>query len=406
MAEARGCSKKDFKEAARLTTKVFEDPFLENVSSKEEGFKYDDIRMIMENAVCRSALFVSNRKMRIQDTLISLSGIGGVATDPDARGKGYASMIMTDSVEHMTMDGYDMSLLFPFKPAFYAKFGYRSMIMNTKVVHVDALKQEIKDFTIRPFNNPADIAAVMKIHDEFNAKQTGSLLRNRYYWEHRLQTHLQKDTIDNFLVAESNGIIVAYAMNEKIRDDWDAPDFNYKIGEYCCLDGYEDAVNALFEKIAGDVAGEGKKILFYDVVDKMDIKYGKPMTEEEAEEHKDLRKNKMWKIVNISSLLRQITPLLNRRIRTMNYNNWQDVVGFERTILDDKNLNGKMAIDFIESDHRLEIEDIDFNKLLLGHTSFDKMNIPGADKLNQEDKKILAALFPELNPVYYDFDYI
>jgi N-acetylglutamate synthase-like GNAT family acetyltransferase len=52
--------------------------------------------------------------------------IGGVATHPDYRGKGYATAILNDCIGKMEQEDYDISILWTDSPYFYRRLGWES----------------------------------------------------------------------------------------------------------------------------------------------------------------------------------------------------------------------------------------------------------------------------------------
>jgi predicted acetyltransferase len=60
----------------------------------------------------------------VRGVLKDCGGIAGVASYPEARHKGYVRQLMLAGFNEMYERGQSVSMLDPFKPSFYAKFGY------------------------------------------------------------------------------------------------------------------------------------------------------------------------------------------------------------------------------------------------------------------------------------------
>ena len=68
-------------------------------------------------------------RLRLGRARLSTGGVAGVFTKLEHRGRGYNRKVLERSVEVMTADGLDVSLLFGI-PNYYHKFGYRSTLTD------------------------------------------------------------------------------------------------------------------------------------------------------------------------------------------------------------------------------------------------------------------------------------
>src|SRR3989338_3727416 len=66
---------------------------------------------------------VQVQEMAVDEATLKSGFVGAVATDPDYRGKGYASRLLTDAVRRMRDKGFDLSTLGGFRD-YYARFGW------------------------------------------------------------------------------------------------------------------------------------------------------------------------------------------------------------------------------------------------------------------------------------------
>ncbi len=70
-----------------------------------------NIRVIKENGKIVSHISTSVRPVLLGGIPTSVAGVGAVATHPDARGKGYASILMKDTIERSEQQGADIMLI-------------------------------------------------------------------------------------------------------------------------------------------------------------------------------------------------------------------------------------------------------------------------------------------------------
>jgi predicted N-acetyltransferase YhbS len=82
---------------------------------------------------CASAIPM---RQNVRGTAYPMAGIGGVATHPLARRQGHVRALMTDLLGRMRDEGHAVSALYPFRPSFYARFGYIGLPQARSVTFV------------------------------------------------------------------------------------------------------------------------------------------------------------------------------------------------------------------------------------------------------------------------------
>ncbi|MCW6006650.1 GNAT family N-acetyltransferase [Micromonospora sp. CPCC 205371] len=63
-------------------------------------------------------------RQNVRGQLLPMAGIAGVATHPLARRQGHVRTLLTTLLGEMRDEGHSVSVLYPFRPSFYARFGY------------------------------------------------------------------------------------------------------------------------------------------------------------------------------------------------------------------------------------------------------------------------------------------
>src|SRR5688500_17951070 len=66
-------------------------------------------------------------RQNVRGQLLPMAGIAGVATHPLARRQGHVRTLLTDLLGEMRDEGHPVSVLYPFRPSFYARFGYATL---------------------------------------------------------------------------------------------------------------------------------------------------------------------------------------------------------------------------------------------------------------------------------------
>ncbi|HUU42350.1 MAG TPA: GNAT family N-acetyltransferase [Planctomycetota bacterium] len=128
-----------------------------------------------------SGLAMWDMPVRIGSCEVRLAGIGGVWTHEHHRKKGYASIVMTDSVAWMRENGFDISMLFGI-PDFYWRWGFISTVASTTVEvptpHAESVKRTSRPRRFRT----RDLARAIRIFNRDNARRTGSTVRRKSTW--------------------------------------------------------------------------------------------------------------------------------------------------------------------------------------------------------------------------------
>lgn len=128
-----------------------------------------------------SGLHLWPMPMRIGSCEVFLGGIGGVHTHPDHRKRGYASIVMAESVAWMREQGYDVSVLFGI-PDFYHRWGFVTTLSSTMIEvptrHADKAKRTSRPRRFRK----TDFPVAMRIYNRDNASRTASIIRRKSTW--------------------------------------------------------------------------------------------------------------------------------------------------------------------------------------------------------------------------------
>lgn len=134
-----------------------------------------------------SALLFSPFRCAFGGNWVPMGGVGAVGTRVDRQGKGYAGLLLRESLRAMRRRGYPVSILFPFSYRFYRKYGWE--LGGTAV---DYHKLKPSEFKLFPeadsvsIATPADVAQMTRCYNEFAlahngmAARTAAGMRKRY----------------------------------------------------------------------------------------------------------------------------------------------------------------------------------------------------------------------------------
>ncbi|MDG4822844.1 GNAT family N-acetyltransferase [Asanoa sp. WMMD1127] len=80
-----------------------------------------------EDGVTLAAASAIPMQQNVRGMVLPMAGVAGVATHPLARRRGFVRALLNQLLEEMRDEGNPVSALYPFRPSFYARFGYVSL---------------------------------------------------------------------------------------------------------------------------------------------------------------------------------------------------------------------------------------------------------------------------------------
>ena len=152
---------------------------------EDSSYRPCQTRVVVVNDKVVSTLRVWERRIRVGASVVTMGGIGGVCTHPNYRGVGYASALMRDTIDYLRTTGCDIGALFTIIPeAFYRQLGWTSLPLHGFNVSCNPVTDTANSAgQISDFNPQTDLDAVARLYDIANARQSGTLVRTRAYWD-------------------------------------------------------------------------------------------------------------------------------------------------------------------------------------------------------------------------------
>jgi GNAT superfamily N-acetyltransferase len=178
-----------------------------------------------------STLQVFRRRVRLNGAVAEVAAVGNVFTAATHRERGISSALLQAAIAAMEPHGFDLSLLFAVRLAFYGRAGWQSHVRHLVFLEPAPLRAGGRT-QIEPFER-TDLETVMRIYDAYNGALSGSTVRDRAYWLGQVQ--YAGNPREDFLVARRGGEIVAYARGTPLYDF-------YVVMEHGCVPGAEEAL--------------------------------------------------------------------------------------------------------------------------------------------------------------------
>ena len=151
----------------------------------DSSYQFDQTRVGLQDGRIVSTLRIWDRQLRVGTCPVRMGGIGGVGTHPDFRGAGRGSALMRDTARYLRRAGYHIGLLFSEIPCrFYRRVGWASWPLagfRLQIRHIT--RGQTTDWQVAPFSESRDLDAAAGLYAVHNARQSGSIVRPRAYWD-------------------------------------------------------------------------------------------------------------------------------------------------------------------------------------------------------------------------------
>lgn len=127
----------------------------------------------------------------INGVAMGMSGIGDVASYPEARGTGGIRHIFEAIFNDLHEKGTELSYLAPFSQAFYRKFGYETIFDFEEIRIPASIIQQIKPEKLgsvkrTEWSNEETQTTLKALYKETLGREHGTVIRDDYWWEYTL----------------------------------------------------------------------------------------------------------------------------------------------------------------------------------------------------------------------------
>ncbi len=182
-----------------------------------------------------STLQVFRKQVRLAGAVVEVAGVGNVFTTASHRERGISTRLLETALAEMPRRGFELSLLFATRLAFYGRLGWQAHPREWVYIHATEDAAAEKRYDLRPFVG-TDLPAIADVYDSYCAGLVGTTLRDPAYW--RGQLHTAGNLTEDFVVACAADEIVAYARATRLYD-------LYVMTEHAARPGHEMAVAEL-----------------------------------------------------------------------------------------------------------------------------------------------------------------
>ncbi len=138
---------------------------------------------VFDEAGLQAVVVVNDYRIYLgAEVVVPMGGIGGVASLPASRGKGYAGKCLQFSLEKMRETGHITSMLYPFSWDYYRRFGWEWIGTTRKYkVRSSSLKGDPETEKVRQATE-ADFPTIQHVYETFAKRYRGCMVRNEQGW--------------------------------------------------------------------------------------------------------------------------------------------------------------------------------------------------------------------------------
>lgn len=146
-----------------------------------------------------AGLSVLYYNIRLGGRLVPMGGVGGVATQPEHRHRGHIKHLLALALERMKERGVLVSMLFPFKYAFYRKYGWEHASDNLKLTlpmrALTDFKCKVSTAPQQHFTRVENLAsalpALSRVYEAASARYNCIVARSGEHWD-RMEAQLKQ----------------------------------------------------------------------------------------------------------------------------------------------------------------------------------------------------------------------
>lgn len=159
--------------------------------------------------------------VRFGGQTVKLVGIGGVVTDPTARGQRGVRRLFEEGLPRLYREGYVLSALYPFSHRFYRKFGYEwAQFWQNVELPRNSLRRDLQqaDEIVRVLPEEDD-QGMQSIYEAYVADKHLPVLRDEHKWK-ELRKGTPWDSLKHAYVLRVGGKPVSYWIGTMHKEDW------------------------------------------------------------------------------------------------------------------------------------------------------------------------------------------
>jgi GNAT superfamily N-acetyltransferase len=175
----------------------------------DPSFADENVWVAVDAGQLISCVQIFPRPLRVRGEAVPTGGIGSVFTLPDGRRRGISGALLNRAALAMSESGYELSLLFTDRIAWYTRLGWRSHVVSRTLLQGRDSPPPSAGLETLRFDPARDLAAVRAIHEQYSGELDGTVVRDGPLWTASLANAGNPE--EDFRVARDGGQVLAYA---------------------------------------------------------------------------------------------------------------------------------------------------------------------------------------------------
>ncbi len=355
-------------------------------------YKREHNRVLYAGGELAAALRLFTYTVRIGEARLKMGGLGCVTTSGPLRQKGYAALLMSDTMRYLYRHGYHVSTLFGIAD-FYHRWGFASTLPEyASVIEM----REASTVAAPPFKRramkPGDMRAVQRIHTRNDADTACSIIRLAAHissrWDHWKNAHILTD---------NKGKATAYFLAAAHGAD-------YRVEEVGVLDySWCPAVlNACMTLAKKEYVSRIRFVMppSHPFV-RFLLQYNS-----EHEMHVSRNSNGMMAVVNIEETLECMIPDWESRLKDTTPSDFraEATLVVQRKPYRIRVHGGAVDVAAINGANKVSLSSVELIQLITGARHLDEVLATKRRALNGSGTALLAAIFPKRTPFVWHVD--
>lgn len=366
---------------------------LDSFLANHPEYLREHTRFLSIDGQLASCLCLFTYTIRIGEARMKLGGIGNVTTSGLFRQKGYAALLMHDTMRYLKARGYHLSMLFGIAD-FYHRWGFASVLpeyvsaITLREAAQTAVKTQCKERRMKP----GDIPAVLLMHNQGDTNTSCSIIRSSGHFSNRWDRWKEARVL-----TDSNGRVAACYLGRPVGGEFHIDELNVSDTTW-----YPALLRACFSRAKAEYATSMR----FNMPPSHPFSGFLMQYRSDHEIHVFRNSNGMIAAVNIEEILECMTAEWEFLLSTPSA---KDISATATLVIDNapyriRSHHGMISVAASPGENKLGISGAEFIQLLTGYRGIDEIISSKHRALRVPAKMLLRILFPKRIPYVWLLD--
>ena len=355
-------------------------------------YRREHTRVLLVDGQLASCLCLFTHTIRIGEARMKMGGIGNVTTVGSYRGKGYAALLMSDTVRFMKAHGYHVSTLFGIAD-FYHRWGFTSVLPEyASIIDLREAGNLPGHAERTRAMKPGDITSALLMHNRNDAGSSCSIIRSSGHFSNRWDRWKKAR-----VMTDGRGRVVAYYLGRPAGEE-------FLVDEMGALD--RTWFEPLLRACVANAHAEYTSRVRLNVPPSHDFVKFLMQYRSDHETHVYRNSNGMMASVNIEETLECMIPewessLLNAMTSSLCAT---VTLIIDRVPYRIRAHRGSVDVAIAPGENKISLSAQEFVQVLTGYRYIDDLIASKRRSLNSTALPLLKALFPKRTPYVWQMD--